>query len=245
MTVFSRASCLLAGFILATGFTATAFGEFAQGFNEALAAADRPAEEQERDLSRKPSEVLGFMGIDAGMTVLELFAGGGWYTEVLSAAVGPNGMVYAQNPERFQERLGDAPSARATRLGNVEVIYTLGTDIDVPVPADAAFTALNLHDYANRGDQAGLDFLAGIYAALTPGGILGVVDHVGTVGYDNTELHRMDLLKAQQLLTSAGFVIDGVSNILGNSSDDHTLGIRDPSIRYNTDRMVLRAKKPE
>jgi predicted methyltransferase len=55
----------------------------------------------------------------------------------------------------------------------------------------------------------------------------------------------MDLLKAQQLLTSAGFVIDGVSNILGNSSDDHTLGIRDPSIRYNTDRMVLRAKKPE
>ena len=245
MTVSSRASCLLAGFILATGFTATAFGEFAQGFNAALAAADRPSEEKERDLSRRPSEVLEFMGIEAGMTVLELFAGGGWYTEVLSAAVGPNGMIYAQNPERFRERLGEAPSARATRLGNVEVFYTLGTDIDLQVPADAAFTALNLHDYANRGDQAGHDFLAGIYDALAPGGVLGVVDHVGTVGHDNTELHRMDLLKAQQLLTSAGFVIDGVSNILGNSSDDHTLGIRDPSIRYNTDRMLLRARKPE
>ena len=245
MMVFSRASCLLAGFILAISFTATAFGEFAQGFNEALAAADRPFEEKERDLSRKPSEVLEFMGIEAGMTVLELFAGGGWYTEVLSAAVGPNGMIYAQNPERFQERLGEAPSARSTRLGNVEVIYTLGTDIDLLVPADAAFTALNLHDYANRGDQTGLDFLAGIYDALAPGGILGVVDHIGMVGQNNTELHRMSILKAQQLLTSAGFVIEGVSDVLENTSDDHSLGIRDPAIRYNTDRMLLRVRKPE
>ena len=71
------------------------------------------------------------------------------------------------------------------------------------------------------------------------------MDHVGTAGNDNTELHRMDILKAQQLITSAGFIIEGVSDILGNASDDHTLGIRDPSIRYNTDRMLFRLRKPE
>ena len=252
MTVSNRAGCLLTGFVLATGFSTTVLGEFAEGFSEALASPNRSAEEKERDISRKPAQVMEFMGIEAGMTVLEIFAGGGWYTELLSAAVGTDGMVYAQNPEGFRERLGEAPELRAARLGNVEVIYTLGTEmfdprlnIELPMQADAAFTALNLHDYANRGDETGLDFLTGIYDALAPGGILGVIDHVGALGQNNTDLHRMSELKAQQLLTSAGFVIDGVSDILENTSDDHSLGIRDPAIRYNTDRMLLRARKPE
>ena len=252
MTVSNRAGCLLTGFILATGFSTTVLGEFAEGFSEALASPYRSAEEKERDVSRKPAQVMEFVGIEAGMTVLEIFAGGGWYTELLSAAVGSDGMVYAQNPEGFRERLGEAPELRAARLGNVEVIYTLGTEmfdprlnIELPMQADAAFTALNLHDYANRGDETGLAFLTGIYDALAPGGILGVIDHVGAVEQNNTDLHRMSELKAQQLLTSAGFVIDGVSDILENTSDDHSLGIRDPAIRYNTDRMLLRARKPE
>ena len=154
-------------------------------------------------------------------------------------------MVYAQNPERFRERVAEAAAARAARLENVEVFYTVDSDIGLPAQADAAFTALNLHDYANRGDETGLAFLRGIYDSVLPGGTLGVVDHVGVAGRDNAELHRMEVSKARELLIASGFSIEAESEILMNSTDDHTLGIRDPSIRYNTDRMLIRARKPE
>ena len=245
MKVAGRTSWLVTGLALGAGFSVAALAELAPGFAEALSSAERPAEEKARDASRKPEEVLSFVGIEAGMTVLELFAGGGWYTEALSAAVGPEGMVYAQNPERFRERVAEAAAARAARLENVEVFYTVGSDIGLPAQADAAFTALNLHDYANRGDETGLAFLRGIYDSVVPGGTLGVVDHVGVAGQDNAELHRMEASKARELLIASGFSIEAESEILMNSTDDHTLGIRDPSIRYNTDRMLIRARKPE
>ena len=201
MKVAGRTSWLVTGLALGAGFSVAASAELAPGFAEALSSAERPAEEKARDASRKPEEVLSFVGIEAGMTVLELFAGGGWYTEALSAAVGPEGMVYAQNPERFRERVAEAAAARAARLENVEVFYTAGSDIGLPAQADAAFTALNLHDYANRtfGDETGLDFLRGIYDSVLPGGTLGVVDHVGVAGRDNAELHRMEVSKAREL----------------------------------------------
>jgi len=236
---------LALGLVMGVGMSATASAEFAAGFQAALTSAERPAQDKERDASRKPAEVLDFVGIEAGMSVLELFAGGGWYTEVLSAAVGPEGRVHAQNPERLHERIGEAASERADRLGNVDVFYTADNDFGLSAQVDVAFTALNLHDYANNGDEQGLSFLGGIYAALKPGGTLGMVDHVGIAGQDNAELHRMDANKARELLTAAGFVIEAESDILMNADDDHTLGIRDPAIRYNTDRMLIRARKPE
>ena len=222
-----------------------AWAQLAPGFDAALMAEERPAEEMERDASRMPAEVLNFVGIGEGMNVLEAIAGGGWYTEVLSAAVGPEGMVYSQNAARFQQRVGAMAAARAERLGNVEVIYTEGTAIDLPVEADAAFTALNLHDMANRGDEAGLGFLGGIYDALRPGGVFGLVDHVGIEGQDNANLHRMETSRARDLIAQAGFVIEEESDILMNPEDDHTLRVFDPAIQGATDRMLFRARKPE
>ncbi len=243
MRTRTRTSWLIA--VAACAATVGASAELAPGFDAALAAAERPAEERERDASRMPAEVLNFVGIGEGMSVLEAIAGGGWYTEVLSAAVGPDGTVYSQNAERMRERVEAMAAARAERLGNVEVLYTEGTAIDLPAQADAAFTALNLHDMANRGDEAGLAFLGGIYDALKPGGVFGVVDHVGVAGQDNAELHRMETSKAEELIAQAGFVVDASSDILMNADDDHTLGIRDPAIRYATDRLLIRAIKPE
>ena len=241
----TRTGLFVAAAVCAAVFAGGAWAQLAPGFDAALMAGERPAEEKERDASRMPAEVLNFVGIGAGMNVVEAFAGGGWYTEVLSAAVGSEGTVYAQNAERMRERVDAAASARAERLGNVDVIYTEGMDIPLPVAADAAFTALNLHDMANRGDEAGLGFLGGIYDALKPGGVLGLVDHVGIAGQDNAQLHRMETSKARELITQAGFVVEAESDILMNADDDHTLGIRDPAIRFATDRMLFRARKPE
>lgn len=245
MNAAKRTGWLITGLALGVGLGATAAAELAPGFDAALTSADRPAEEKERDAARMPAEVLNFVGIGAGMTVAEAFAGGGWYTEVLSAAVGSGGTVYSQNAERFRERLGEAAAARAARLGNVELLYTTGSDLGLPVQADAAFTALNLHDNANRGDEAGLAFLQGMYDALKPGGILGLVDHVGVAGQDNAQLHRIEKSKARELITQIGFVIEAESDMLMSTADDHTLGIRDPSVRYHTDRVLFRARKPE
>ena len=241
----TRTGLLIAAAACAPMFAGGAWAQLAPGFEVALMAGERPTEEKERDASRMPAEVLDFVGIGEGMTVLEAIAGGGWYTEVLSAAVGPEGMVYSQNAARFQERVGDMAAARAERLGNVEVIYTEGTAIPLPAEADAAFTALNLHDMANRGDEVGLGFLGAIYDALAPGGVFGIVDHVGVAGQDNAELHRMEASKARELITQAGFVIEEESDILMNPEDDHMLRVFDPAIQGATDRMLFRARKPE
>jgi len=246
MTVFKTMGLLLAGGALGVGFSPGAFAELAPGFDAALAAPQRPAEERERDATRKPRQVLEFVGIGAGMTVLEVFAGRGWYTEVLSAAVGPDGRVYAQNAARNAERYADSARARAARLGNIEVWNREIDDVGLSNEVAAAFTALNLHDAANRGgDEGALAFLGGIYGALEPGGVFGIIDHVGVAGQDNADLHRIEKERVRDLLVRAGFVVEAESNVLANPADDHTLSIRDESLGRNTDRLLFRARKPE
>lgn len=214
--------------------------------NAALASPQRPAGERDRDAARKPVQVLEFLGVKAGMTVVDMLAAGGWYDEVLSAAVGPQGKVYSQNPERFKQRVGQAQQARADRLGNVKLLYTKDmTDFGLNGTADVAITALNTHDAYNfRGEQGGLDFFKGAYKALKPGGILGVIDHIGIAGQDNKKLHRIPIATVRKLITDSGFVIEAESNILHNPDDDHTKFIRDPSLHRNTDRMLIKARKP-
>jgi predicted methyltransferase len=244
MNTSIRSLGLLAGLALGAGVSSVSIADVAPGFNAALQSDARAADEKQRDAARKPADVMSFVGIDAGMTILEVSAGAGWYTEVLSAAVGPNGTIVAQNSPRFEDRVGDAFRARAARLGNVDVHFAEIGDLGLSNEVDAAFTALNLHDSANRGDEGGMAFLSGIYAALAPGGVLGFIDHVGVDGQDNAALHRIEKARAMEMLTRAGFEIEAQSDILMNSADDHTLNIRDESLGRATDRMLIRARKP-
>ena len=81
----------------------------------ALAAPDRPAENKERDTERKPVESVQFFGVETGDTVVDMIAAGGWFTEVLSAAVGPTGKVYSYEsavPRPAGRRDGVAQAAR-------------------------------------------------------------------------------------------------------------------------------------
>lgn len=238
---------LTAGFmlIITSGFVQA--DELTDRVNAVLASPQRPAGEQARDQARKPLPTLQFLGIETGMTVVDVLAGGGWYTEVLSAAVGPTGKVYSQNPERMRERMGEVARARAERLGNVEVLYTADmTDFGLDGTADFAITALNLHDaYGFGGEQGGRDFFKGVYKALKPGSVLGVIDHVGIAGQDNASLHRIEKSIAIELIKSAGFTIEAESDILHNPDDDHTKPIRDASLQRNTDQFLIKARKPK
>jgi predicted methyltransferase len=214
----------------------------------ALASPERPAEEHERDEARRPIQVIQFLGIESGMTVVDIIAAGGWYTEVLSAAVGPEGKVYAQNPPFFLQRDGfvEAESIRHERLGNVEPIHGDLADAGIDGQADAAISALNLHDmYNSGGEEAAVAMLTGVYNALKPGGVFGLIDHRGDEGQNNAEFHRMQVSQARDALTKAGFVVEAESDILANPADDRARSIRDPSLGRNTDRFLLKARKPE
>lgn len=219
-------------------------GGLDRGYEQALNATARPAEDKLRDASRQPGKVMEFVGVQSGMTVLDVAASTGWYSEVLSAAVGPSGRVIAQNGERRRERSEPAIRAKAERLGNISVLYSDVGGMNLDGEVDAAWTALNLHDLYNRDPQTAQVFLKDIFKALKPGGVFGVIDHEGSAGMDNAALHRIEVSVASAALQQAGFVVEAVSDVLDNSADDHTLPIRDPSLNRNTDRFVIRARKP-
>jgi predicted methyltransferase len=211
----------------------------------ALAAPERPAANKSRDATRKPIETVQFFGIETGDNVIDMVAAGGWFTEVLSAAVGPGGKVYSQNPAFLvpadEKQLHD-------RLGNVQAVHVPLGQAGIG-SLDAAVTAMNLHDvyngYAGQagGEASAVEFLKAIHAVLKPGGVLGVIDHVGIAGQDNAALHRMLPQQARDVLVKAGFTIEAESTILANSADDHTKNVFDPAIMGRTDQFMFRARK--
>jgi predicted methyltransferase len=242
-TSWALALCVLGG---ALSSVANAQDEQTKRMTTALASPDRSAKDKERDAARKPIDTIKFAGIKTGQTVLEVIAVGGWFTEVLSAAVGPTGHVYAQNPTFFTGRPGfaEAEKAQDDRLKNVTPIHGDLPDANLKGKADVALTALNLHDiYNSQGEDAAVALCKGVYEDLKPGGTFIVIDHVGIAGQDNKMFHRIQLSQAKEVLTKAGFKIDAESDLLKNPKDDHTKGVRDPSVAGHTDQFLIRAKK--
>lgn len=218
---------------------------------DALAAAlDNPGRAQadkDRDAARKPSEVIAFSGIEQGMTVLDVMASAGYYTEVLSVAVGEEGTVYAQNPLRMlQFRDGATDKALSARLADNRLQNVVRMDgslneIDLADGSvDAAFTALNIHDtYYMAGEEAAVALLKTIHAKLKPDGILVLIDHAGSPDQDNAKLHRIPKQIAVDLATSAGFAIDADGDVLSHPEDDKTQMVFARDIRGKTDRFLL------
>lgn len=249
MKVMKRTWLRLA--VLAVGGAAAA-GVYAQDLErrlqDALAAPERSAEHKERDRNTKPIEVLEFLGVDEGMTVLDVVSGGGYWTSVLSPAVGPSGKVYMHNPAFLVNREGFLEQERelVERLGNVEPVHGDLGEADVGGEVDVAITSNNFHDMYNRGgEEGGIAFLSGIHSALKPGGVLGVIDHEGLPDGNNAELHRVDPAAVKRVLEAAGFVVEDESDLLDNPDDPKTVGVRDPSVAGKTDKLLIRARKPE
>lgn len=228
-------------------FAAHAQNDQAARMRAALASPDRSDADKARDRVRKPIEVIQFLGVEDGMTVLDVIAAGGWYTAVLSSAVGPSGNVYSQNPEFFLSREGfvEAEQVRNERLGNVEPIHGEIADAGIDGQIDVAISNQNVHDLYNRGGEAGaLPLIESVYDALKPGGVFGLMDHRGVAGQPNADLHRMEAAAARDLLTKAGFTIEAESDLLANPADDHTRGPGDDSLGGNSDRFLIKARKP-
>jgi predicted methyltransferase len=212
----------------------------AADFVAKLASEDRPLEDRQRDGARRPYQVINLLGISEGMTVVDVGAGGGWYTRVLSAAVGPSGKVYMQQgPRGLQQNGGAAFTALAASLGNVEVSFDNLGDMPANI-ADAAVTALNIH---HNNDERGTAVMQELAHVLKVGAVAAVIDHIATEA-SPANSHRIDPERVKRWIAAAGLELVTESDILRTAADDHTLSVDAPELGRNVDRFLFVVRKP-
>ncbi|NLG75683.1 MAG: class I SAM-dependent methyltransferase [Xanthomonadaceae bacterium] len=222
----------------------------------ALSHAERLAGDAAEDEWRKPAEVLRLLDARPGMKVIDYFAGGGYYTELLSRIVGPQGQVIAYNNPPYQKFAGEKPEERYgdERLPNVAQLTIAPEDLPLePESLDAALFVNSYHDLHWRSkdgswpDTDPEGALAKLAEAMKPGATVVVVDHVAQAESDPAvsvdALHRIDPDVIKRDFAAAGFELVTESTALRNSEDDHTLLVFDPKIRHQTDRVILKFVK--
>ncbi|MBI1731241.1 MAG: class I SAM-dependent methyltransferase [Gammaproteobacteria bacterium] len=245
---------LVVSLLLALAGPAPAAGDRA-AIAQAVAAPDRSAADRERDAAEKPVEVLGFFGVQPGMQIADVMSGGGYYSEILARTVGPTGTVIAQNNAPYVAYAGKEANRRFAggRLANVRRVNSELEDMKLGEGTlDLILLVMAYHDaYWIGEDWPTVDtdkFMAQLYAALKPGGIVAVVDHIAPAGSGITlidKLHRIDPEFVRAEFQRFGFVFDGESDLLRNPADEHTKEVFDESIRRKTDRFVYRFRKQD
>jgi predicted methyltransferase len=223
------------------------------------AAVSNPArtdQDRQRDANRRPGEVMQFFGIGPGDKVLDLFSGGGYYSELLSYVVGDDGEVVSHSNAAYANFVGDEATNRYgnDRLPNVEILIAETHELTLPAAeVDAVLMVLAYHDRYDDDPENGWPKIDGpvlleeIFDGLRPGGVLGIVDHAaaaGSAAETGNTLHRIDPAIVRTEVEKAGFVFEEAADFLKNPQDDHTKHMGDPSIRGKTDRFVMRFRKP-
>lgn len=220
----------------------------------AVAAKDRPAEAVALDASRKPTEVLTFMGLKPGMKAFDLLTGTGYYAEIMGRAVGPKGSVIAYSPANYNPEPIKAAFATLTpRVPNVRLVNS-PADAFVPNSYDFAMIHLNYHDFYFESEKFNIPrtdpdvVLKTLYTTMKPGSIVAVVDHVGPAGDTRAivdKVHRIDPETVKADFKRAGFVLEAQSDLLRMPADDHSKNVFDPAIRGKTDRFAFKFRKPK
>jgi predicted methyltransferase len=222
----------------------------------AVAAPGRDAENVKLDASRKPAAMLSFLGLQRGAHVIDMFGGNRYWSEIIAPAVGPKGKVLVWEPTQFYDAEGKKTFAEfAAKTPNVSIVSTPFEAPQLPKDfADFLLINLNYHDVYWQSDKYGVKtmdpaaFLKTVYAAVKPGGTVGVIDHVAAPGGDTRAVvekyHRIDPAVVRADFERAGFKFDGESDLLRNPADDHSKLVFDPAIRGKTDRFIYRFRKP-
>lgn len=233
----------------------------------AIADPQRGAENRARDRYRHPAETLAFFGVKPGDTIVEFSPGGGWYTEILAPLVKGNGHYIALVGAKDVEKTTQALVAKqgwygATTVAGVDP--TTGATTIAPGSADVLLTFRNVHNLLMNPDQTlAAKVFAGCFAALKPGGTLGIVDHRLPEDRDAALERSSGYLKRSTILrlaAAAGFRLVAESRVNANPKDDHdhprgvwtlppTYSLKDQDrATYaaigESDRMTLRFVKP-
>jgi predicted methyltransferase len=268
-----RIACTIAVALSVLAGCAAAPGPRTPDFEAILAAEHRSADNRSRDTYRHPRETLQFFGLRPDMTVVEVWPGAGWYTEILAPLLRERGRLYAAHLDpasgEYARNAIDAFRAKLAARPDIYdkvVVTTLAAppapnEIAPPASADLVVTLRNLHNWMMFGWQR--EAFQAMFDALKPGGVLGIVENRGdptrpqdpkaASGYVNEA-------DAIQLIESVGFKLVARSEINANPRDTkdyergvwvlpptYALGVED-SARYaaigESDRFTLKFVKP-
>ena len=193
-----------------------------------------------RDVYRHPAETLKFFGIRPDMTVVEIWPGGGWYTEILAPYLKDEGTFYAahfpadsesnyyqKSRKGFQEKIaGD--SADYGKVILTEFNPANGSKIAPAGSADAVLTFRNVHNWMNSGNDE--KAFQSFYKTLKPGGILGVVEHRAKPGTSREGMVKSGYVTQDYVIAlaeKAGFKLEKTAEINANPKDtaDHPKGV--------------------
>jgi len=223
------------------------------GVVEAIKHPQRLEADKLRDEVRKPQKVLQFFEVKKKQRILDVFSGGGYYSELLSRIVGEEGSVVAHNNQAYLPYAKKELALRQyqKRLPNVEVVISEADDLKLEFNSfDQIFFVLGYHDMYyhekgwNRIHQD--DFMKTLYAALKPGGTIAIIDHqakAGTGSASAQKLHRIDKDFVIAEMEKAGFIWKSELLLLINSNDDYEKSVFDPAIKGKSSRFVLKFSK--
>lgn len=230
-------------------------GPAASAVSTALVAAlDRSSEDRALDPGRKPAAFLDFLDVHPGMRVAELMAGGGYTSELLARAVGPQGVVYAENPKWVLERFAEKPFSARLAKPVMKNVVRLDRELDDPFPPDVhgldrVVSNAIYHDTVwMKVDRARMN--RAVFDALEPGGHYVVCDSSAVPGHwlsDVQTLHRIDEQAVLQEVIAAGFRVDSESELLRNPEDTRDWSASPGAAgarRGTSDRFCLSFVKP-
>jgi len=247
---------ILAAFALSFTLFAAPVGAQPADIQAAVSASDRPKDARLLDVVRKPGEVLRFLGLERGNHALDLFGGGSYYGLIMAGAVGPEGSVDAWEAANFA-----SPKSRKKWQAieaahpNMKLIVSPANRIQLPNGKyDFVMFNLNYHDLYWESTEYKFPrmdpkpFVGTLFNSMKPGAVLGVIDHIANPGGDvrkiAQDLHRIDPARLKADFEAAGFVFEAESPVLRNPADDHSKNVFDESIRFRTDQLVYRFRKP-
>ena len=225
----------------------------AETIAEAVANPVRLDYDKARDETRRPERVLEFFGIREGMKVADIQGGNGYYTELMSRIVGPEGQVFAVNNKVTQRLYGELLTARLEReefdADNVTRLDRELEEMELPGDLDRVLLVRFYHDFGwMKTDRAA--FNETIFDSLAPGGVFCVIDHhaeEGTGIEHGGTLHRVEASIVREEVEAAGFVLEAESYVLRDETDGHYFNIfeNNQERRDRTDRFVYFFRKPE
>ncbi len=274
--MFAKAKITLVAALLGASLNVVAHDHASHGGVEMAVKSDtRSKDNMARDAYRNPKDTLSFFGLKPGMTVVEIWPGGGWYTEILAPAIGPKGTLYAahfpvdsevgyfkKSRMRFEEKMKSHDAYKNVTLTNF--VPMVDHAIAPAGSADMVLTFRNVHNWYMQKDEEGVaESFKAFFAALKPGGVLGVVDHRLPEDRDAAAEKRSGYVKESWVIAlaeQAGFKLAEKSAINANSKDtaNHPKGVwtlpprlalgEEDKAKYlaigESDRMTLKFIKP-
>lgn len=218
--------------------------------------AARPAADVALDAGRKPDAMLALLDLKPGQRLLDVVAGGGYYSRLAAERVGPEGLVFAQTTAGLMKQEGMPARWVALKAAhsNVRLLVGVPGEMRLPDRLDRVLFHLTFHDLywesaqfeVPRMDPA--QFLQQLHAAMLPGGVVLVIDHLAKAGAEpraeTQARHRIDPARVKADMAAAGFVLGEESDALRVPGDDLSKLVYDAAVRGKTDRFVQRYTRP-